>query len=196
MNTLRSSSKQILLIAFITFFIVVCPVISFGCGSNSFQKWSSSQVIDAFKNSGLSVEGARTISKSDCGSMINNYTEGTFFTIPADANVKLGGCLYSFESEEQFETARSAVLAKEMNTLQYISTTEGNIIFTLPFDHKYDKINAKYTASLNAMGSTGETNQDFKRWDSNQAIDVLKSAGVKIEATRLNRPGFTGGSFV
>ena len=74
-----------------------------GAASTSFQKWKTSQVVNAFKAAGLELENPRPMSKpKDYGAAPTIDTEATQFTIPSLGEGG-GGHIYSFASEDNLE---------------------------------------------------------------------------------------------
>jgi hypothetical protein len=77
-----------------------------GAASASFQKWKTSQVVNAFKAAGLEVENPRPMSKpQDYGAAPTIDAEATQFTIPSTGEGGGGGRghVYSFASEDDLE---------------------------------------------------------------------------------------------
>ena len=64
-----------------------------------FERWTSAQVVDAFKNAGLEVENTTPMTKDDYGLAPLSAIEGTHFIIPSLC-ADCGGRIFSFASEE------------------------------------------------------------------------------------------------
>jgi hypothetical protein len=81
----------------------VSPSLATGATNTSFQKWKSSQVVDAFRTARLEIENPRLMTKpKDYGSSPMNDVEGTQFTLPS-LGEDTSGHIYNFASENELE---------------------------------------------------------------------------------------------
>ena len=76
-----------------------------GAASTGFQKWKTSQVVEAFKGAGLEVENPRPMSRrpEDYGTTPMIDIEATRFDIPSLGEDGGGVRIYSFTSEDDLE---------------------------------------------------------------------------------------------
>jgi len=121
-----------------------------GCGG-SFQKWQTSQAIDAFKGAGLEVESARPMTEEDYGMAPVVAEEATRFFIPSCGD-DCGGRIFSFsDSDSLFKVKFYYNKMSEGSELFFCWVFEkDNILVQLDGDLPEEKANL-YGEALKSM---------------------------------------------
>ncbi len=83
-------------------FLFGCQILNLiaGANPNRYDKWTSAQVVDAFRDAGLDVGNPRPLTKADYGLAPYVGKEGTRFFIPSLGSDR-GGRIISFENAEE-----------------------------------------------------------------------------------------------
>lgn len=76
------------------------------CSSRNYQKWQSSQVIDAFHAAGLEAEGVRPLEPADYGAAPLVADEGVRFLIPSLGEDR-GGRVFNFDTPEELAAMKA-----------------------------------------------------------------------------------------
>jgi len=116
-----------------------------------FQKWTTSQVIAAFKAASLEAEDARPMTKDDYGLAPMLAVEATHFTIPSLC-ADCGGRLFSFETPEKLETTKIFYEKLSESSAAYFSWVfiKDNILVQINGDLP-DTQAQKYQDALNSL---------------------------------------------
>jgi len=123
-----------LLVLLLALLVVAC--------AGSYQKWQTSQVIDAFKNAGLEAEAPRPMSDEDYGVAPVVAEEATRFFIPSCGD-DCGGRIFSFsDSDSLFKVKFYYTKMSEGSTLFFCWVFEkDNILLQLDGDLPEEKAN-------------------------------------------------------
>jgi len=109
-------------------------------------------VIEAFKDAGLEVEGARPMTKDDYGIAPMTAVEGTRFLIPSLC-LDCGGRVFNFASPEDLEVTKAYYVELGRASAMFFSWVfvKDNILVQINGDLPEEKAK-QYEATLNAMG--------------------------------------------
>jgi len=119
--------------------------------STTFQKWSSSQVVNAFHSAGLEAENARPMTTDDYGMAPTTPVEGTRFLIPSLCQ-DCGGRILTFASQQDLEvTGQFYVEAGRTSAVLFSWVfAKDNVLVQINGDLPEVKAR-QYEAALNAM---------------------------------------------
>lgn len=117
-----------------------------------FEKWTSEQVIKAFKAAGLEAEEIRPMTKDDYGMAPMTAVEGTRFLIPSLCS-DCGGRVFSFASPEDLEMMKAYYVELGRVSAIFFSWVfvKDNILVQINGDLPEEKAK-QYEAALDAMG--------------------------------------------
>jgi len=119
--------------------------------TTTFQKWSSSQVVNAFQSAGLEAENARPMTRDDYGMAPMTAIEGTRFLIPSLGEDR-GGRILSFASQQDLEQTQQYYVELGRSSALFFSWVfaKDNVLVQINGDLPEDKAR-QYEAALNAM---------------------------------------------
>jgi hypothetical protein len=116
-----------------------------------FQRWTSAQVVDAFRAAGIEVSGARAMTAEDYGPAPQDASDGMIFSMPSVGEGRV--CrVFSFSTPSALETLRAFYVEPDSTIGIYFSWlyTRGNIL--LRVDGKVpEDVAKKYEAVLEGM---------------------------------------------
>lgn len=134
-----------LLVLLLAFLLLACG------GGESFEKWTSSRVVDAFKDAGLDAENARPMTKDDYGMAPMVAAEGTRFLV-LSLGEGAGGRVMSFKTQKDLDKTKAFYddLAKESAFLFSWTFAKDNILVQINGDLPED-LAKQYEAALNDL---------------------------------------------
>lgn len=117
----------------------------------AFQKWTSNQVIEAFKAAGLEAEETRPMTKDDYGMAPMFEVEGIRFLIPSLC-ADCGGRVLSFASQGDLDTTQAYYVELGKSSALFFSWTfaKDNILVQINGDLPEEQAR-QYEAALNTL---------------------------------------------
>lgn len=118
---------------------------------DTFQKWRSPQVVNAFQGAGLEAENPRTMTKDDYGMAPMTAVEGTRFLIPS-LGQDSGGRILSFAAQQDLDLMRQYYVELGRSSALFFSWVfvSDNVLVQINGDLPEDKA-MQYEAALIAM---------------------------------------------
>lgn len=118
----------------------------------TFQRWTSRDVVEAFKSASLEVEEARPMTKDDYGMAPMRAIEGTRFLIPSLCS-DCGGRIFSFSSQEDLNLTKTYYEELGKSSAMFFSWVfvKDNILVQINGDLPEEQAK-KYEAALNSLG--------------------------------------------
>ncbi|MBN1889646.1 MAG: hypothetical protein JW850_16740 [Thermoflexales bacterium] len=134
----------------ITLLLLAVALLTTSCGGR-FSKWTSSQVVDAFKAAGLEAESAKRITKDDYGMAPMTAKEGTHFLIPSLC-ADCGARVFSFATKEDLEKMQQYYVELGKGSAAFFSWVfvKDNILVQINGDLPEDTAK-KYEAALSQL---------------------------------------------